>query len=676
MQPLRNPFHELYLTETISSEAFVDVFSDVLIDHTLELFQSGNVVLRGVGGSGKSMLLNLLRPEVRIAYSKAGESFPVPDAYSRFVGAGINLTRSGAIAFGQRSIEEDADANWDQLPLYFGDFVNYFIVRDVLRSLYKYKEGMHSQGLEHVGIRFDERVTSDFATQLSANPCWSEYLSGVTTFEQLLQRIEQRLVAYRSFFNYNIDSIPEDIKKSKSGIGEPISATAEALWATGVVRADVSFYIRIDQYEQLLEIQGSSPDRHLGALYAATINRLLGARDSRVSYRIGTRHYAWRQPNLQIYGTTSVLERERNYRDIDLDDILRRSESSPGLFPRFAEDVFRRRVVHSGYQRLPEKTSYLRAIFGRDMPPEEKVGHYARNGRGSIIGSEDDWPDETTRLLTQLSKENPLSAKLGEAWVRQQTRRQRQVMPTSEHLPWDDKPYWKKERIQLAAMQIAASRAQRMIWAGEKDLLALSGGNVLVFVSICQHIWGAWMRSIRGEPGCTDRTAPRIDPLVQSEGIQLASHDWHEKLTELPGGHERQRFIDLLGRILRDQMLKDRAMSSPGANGFSLKLSDLEQDQKVKRFLENSVDYAALYDRLHTTRNKDRERRRKWYLSPVLSPYFQLPVAHTKEPIYVDCTTVREWLVEAKVFSQNEAAANEKVRARMKQDDAQKKLFE
>ena len=92
-----NPFHELYMTETIRPNDFVDVFSPLLVSDAMELFQPGNVVLMGVQGSGKSMLLALLKPQVQIAYRRAERSFPVPDEFNRFIGAGLNLTRSGAI---------------------------------------------------------------------------------------------------------------------------------------------------------------------------------------------------------------------------------------------------------------------------------------------------------------------------------------------------------------------------------------------------------------------------------------------------------------------------------------------------------------------------------------------------------------------------------------------------
>src|SRR5882757_7560716 len=99
-----NPFFELYVGDRISSEEFVTVFSPFLIDHAEALFLPGNVVVTGIQGSGKSMLLSLLKPGVRLQYCNAGKDFPVPKRLQKFIGAGINLTHSNAIDFGNRRI--------------------------------------------------------------------------------------------------------------------------------------------------------------------------------------------------------------------------------------------------------------------------------------------------------------------------------------------------------------------------------------------------------------------------------------------------------------------------------------------------------------------------------------------------------------------------------------------
>src|SRR3569832_777550 len=99
-----NPFFELYVGERISSVEFETIFSDALVRHAESLFLPGNVVVTGVQGSGKSMLLSLLRPEIRLQYAKSGARFPVGEDLLDFLGCGVNLAHSNAIDFGNRTI--------------------------------------------------------------------------------------------------------------------------------------------------------------------------------------------------------------------------------------------------------------------------------------------------------------------------------------------------------------------------------------------------------------------------------------------------------------------------------------------------------------------------------------------------------------------------------------------
>ena len=102
-----NPFFELYVGDRLSSEEFVEIFSPFLVKYTEALFLPGNVVVKGVQGSGKSMLLSLLKSDVRCRYTQGNGRFPVQRQLCKFIGAGINLAHSNAIDFGYRSISKD-----------------------------------------------------------------------------------------------------------------------------------------------------------------------------------------------------------------------------------------------------------------------------------------------------------------------------------------------------------------------------------------------------------------------------------------------------------------------------------------------------------------------------------------------------------------------------------------
>lgn len=652
-----NPFHELYVTETARPDEFIRLFSPLLVQHALILFQPGNVVVRGTQGSGKSMLLNLLKPETRCAYNNAKIEFPVPQRMSRFVGAGINLTRSGALDIGQRPIHGTVTEDERLFPLYFADFVNYWIIRDVIRSV----QTMAENRPVFADIISADRLDS-FASDLCHQECWFGYLDGHSTIQALTLRIEERISVYRAFHMYNIRELPDEIVRTKTNIGEPLSQAAESLRRSRLVGLDVPLFVRIDQHETLCRSDDLRPS--LGNEYRRIINKALSTRDPRISYRIGTRRYAW-QDDLKVFGSGATLEILRDYRVVELDDLLRRKENpSTWIFPAFAEDVFRRRLDYAGF-RLP-KHDTLRAVMGSSAKPGAAAREYVGTTEASrALKLEPDWPQIWRTSLVELFATDPLAAKLAEAWVRQKgdlrKRGDRLNAPPPKSHPWN-KVYWRKERVRQAIFQLAARCAQRPVWAGADQILGLSMGGTLVLISVCQHVWDAFMRSQLGllPEQRRDPVKEGIPQKIQAIGIQTASSYWYDKIIEQPGGSERRRFLDVLGRIFYEQLIADRAMSYPGHNGFSLVKDEFEKDPEVFPFLGDAVDFGDLFDAQHTTKHKDGRQRIKWYLSPILSPYFKVPESHVKEPMYLTVHTVREWLAEAGVLPSSNAATKSK----------------
>ena len=256
--------------------------------------------------------------------------------------------------------------------------------------------------------------------------------------------------------------------------------------------------------------------------------------------------------------------------------------------------------------------------------------------------------------MDDLFELDPFEAILAAAWVRQKglpsSVNRLAADPPRGGAPWD-KEYWRKERVRQALMQIAARAPHRLKWSGKDQILALSGANSFVFLSICHEIWDAMHRARRAAKVTRDEQGGGsvIDRNAQSVGIYAASEVWYRKIIEQPGGSDRQRFVDVLGSKFRDWLLDDNAMSHPGRNGFSLDLAELKERPRVAEFLKDAVAYGDLYSVAHTTKERDRKPRQKWYLSPILSPFFQIPETHTKEPYYARVGEVEAWLLEADV---------------------------
>jgi len=646
-----NPFHELYVGESIGPDKFVNLFSSVIVEHALSLFQPGNVILKGLPGTGKSMLLNLLKPSVRIAYARSNEEFPIPKEFRNFIGAGINLKRSGISDFGQRPIESEAD-NLVTSPIYFGDFLNYWVVTDILASINKLVEDDESKLIaKEIGINLAESKLNKFACAFSKMDCWHGYMSDITNYAEFKDKINNRITTYRDFLNYNLASLPDDIKNTKTLIGEPVTRCVSLLREHGIIDNEVKVYIRIDQYEELAWLDDSI--LNIGTSYQQIIHKLLGMRDENVSYRIGTRHFAWTGDKI-MYGTTARLEKKRNFTEISIDNVLRRPENKrTWVFPKFADDIFARRIRLSTY-KYDARIDLANYVFGKNMSPLEQALKYLPNEREKAVRFEEHWPQKWCDFLRELSKSDPLSARLGEAWARQQGKEDIvNNVPSSKPYPWD-KVWWRKERIEQALIQIASRNSQQLYWYGKDDILGLSGGNILIFLSLCQHIWDVWIRDNRNNYVDDNLSLPQINYVVQSVGVRETSNDWYEDIANEKGGKERKLFVSYIGTTFYNKLVDDKSMSYPGNNGFSLTVKDWEKNPKVAQFLNDATDYGDLYDGPHTSKSKEKNPRHKWYLNPILSPYFKIPYSHTKEPIYLDYRTLNDWLVKSLAMSEDE----------------------
>ena len=94
-----------------------------------------------------------------------------------------------------------------------------------------------------------------------------------------------------------------------------------------------------------------------------------------------------------------------------------------------------------------------------------------------------------------------------------------------------EKIWWKKERIELALVQIAGRCQQRPLWSGFCELIALSGGNILTFLSICQFIWDTQNQIGKEErsPTGLSEIDPKSKRLVSSRRATIGLRRFHRK---------------------------------------------------------------------------------------------------------------------------------------------------
>ena len=639
-----NPFFEVYVGDRLTSNEFVNIFSPFLVDHARALFLPGNIVVKGIQGSGKSMLLSLLKADVRLEYMKAGADFPVKGRSGRFIGAGVNLAHGNAMDFGYRAISKDAE----ETALFFADFVNYRIILDLFQSI-RSLASPNQKPTDGLAINLAEETEFEFVKIVEAADAFQGSLQKCRTIADLEQRIAKRLNSYVRFLHRNDHELDEQIRSSKTDMGTPISTTVSALKRSGMVGEHVPVFIHIDQYEELANISSDSfpsPD------YRSVVNRALARRDNNVSYRIGTRGHAWRNHG-RILGTTARLEEERDYKFVDLDLLLKREENpKTWIFPKFVADVFGRRLKHVGIApKDADGGVLLDTVFGGGVSAEEKARRYGGRSPARAVKLDAEWPEDFKQQLLELSKTNPLDARLIEARALQRVDRTAprgtRILPDqlSMAIAKDvSREWWRKERLELALVQIAGRCQERPRWSGHKEIIELSGGNILAFLNICQNIWDT--QTQLGQQRTTSQLSLIADDL-QAIGVFKASEYWLKKISRETGrSGDRSRLVLQLGVMFARELHADRQMSNPGHNGFSLLDSELASPEAadVRHLLEEMVDYGTLTSSPHTTKERDRGARTKFYLNPVLCPQFKIPYKRLKEPIYVHVEDVIDWM--------------------------------
>jgi hypothetical protein len=667
---LTNPFTEGYVTHTVTERQFAQFFSPELVDSARAIFQTGNVIVRGTQGSGKSMLLRLLDPTIRRAYHELEkerkltktEQFPIPEELRDFVSAKVDLNKSGLLDIVNTLPPDHEHSDIQFLALAFGDFLNFWLLYGLLDNIDWMRK--HSEVFEHL-VGGQEQLDS-FASSFAREECFFGSLDRVVGWQALKDVVRERVIHYRAWANGNRD-LPPAVRETKTSIGEPLGRSVKALHVSGALTRTTHVFFAIDQIEALWFQKETK--RSLGMVLRREIHQLLGSRDNRAYYRIGVRRHDWGENSDLAMRDGRNLEEGRDYLITDIDDLLRKGEYAKNwTFKRFARDVFERRVKATfvDFTGLPESLHQTSDFFGSSPEPQDLVAEIIKKpdetGR-KLLMLDKDWPEEWTsaimdcyhRRVANLPMEprkeckyDPLNALLLSAWGLQTGGRGRKAAKQrrfdsrspggASEPPWNQaKYYWRKERYPLAIVQLCSRHGQKLQWWGERKVLSLSGGNILRFITISRLAWDYWQR-VDAQTAVAKHKIPIVETSTQASAILEASRQIRESLRRQPGnpaGDVRIRFLDKLAQWMRDKLLADVAMRYPGGNGFSLRDDELAKHPDLKRLIHEAVGWGDLYEREHTSKIKNDGKRTKYYPNPSLSPVYQLHESHTKEPLYV-----------------------------------------
>jgi hypothetical protein len=598
------------------------------------------------------MILNLLR--YRILTEFLGNAPDLPGYLSDstpFIGISVNLTRAGFSAFGKRSIAKSVFGQPDEsLEIdCAADFLTHFLFREFLLAIrFCYSEaGVNLR--QWAGLPLDS-IPPDFVASLRDWGRWAGFYSRCSTLDELLRRCESRLDAWRSFLAGGRGGFSREIVDSLTPMEDALHMMGDTLRTLDANRR-ISLYVTLDQYEELIGLN----IQH-GTELQRIVNSLLRARDPVVFYKMGVRTSDWGRET-RVSGSSLKLERQRDYVQIDLDQVLLRTESAgpfnrrraerKWLFAQLAEDVALRRIQLEA--RRPVSVKDIREMFG-DLEPHKEAAAYLKSAKFPEHIDRSRLPEELRAELKKQSASGDLDAldlHLAIAWSWQCVKRRR---PTNEIIdayktrPWQHK-WWRKERIEFALVQLASACSQRRRFFGWDTIVFLAGGNISAFLFEFSLLWD-YLQKQHVDP----HSLPSVPARIQSDAILAASKAWADRdQSDYTGGEYRRIAIGRLGNAIRRSVLDDRAMSNPGHSGFSLRDQDLSAQEwrEISEFLWNGLKWGVFEVRPHRSKQKGDGPRHKWYLHPLLSPILEIPFKRVKEPLYInDLAIVKGWFFE------------------------------
>ncbi len=647
---IRNPFRSALVTELLENvDLYRDIFSDnILVGQACSVFQPGNVVVTGPQGSGKSMILNLTRLKVLAHLSLNEETWPkiLNQDVPPFLGISINLTRAAFYTFGKRSISKAMNRAHDPLLDTEGaaDFISQYLFIEFIKSVNILKEKDYENLRHWLGISIDDLENEAIVSEIANWPCWKSYYANCSSWNALLEKSMNRLDTWRRFLNTDIDEIPQAIWTTKAQPDNVLHSIGNLIREISKAKKAASLFVYIDQYEVLKELNTSH-----GVELQRLINTLIKSRDPVVFYKIGARTYDWGQ-ELKITGSESRIEIQRDYSIVNLADVLISTEDKRSRnYQDFAIDVACRRL--KALQDLEFNPKDFKTAFGKWNAFEEATLYFksSKKAQKTIINLPVEIKNSIIRICGKGA--SSLEYRLASAWSLQKVQRKQDIFAVCKQLrekPWFANKWWVKERKEIGLVQIASHANSQRRYYGWDTLCFLSGGNITVFLLLCSEIWDVAARQgihpVRQNP---------LNPRIQTEGILRASTNWRERDRNEDEGSRRYYAINRIGKAIYESIRKDIALSNPGHTGFSLSEDELyrvdDENLKVKRFIEDAVSWAIIEERHHTSKNKGDFTRRKYYLHPILSPYFKIPIKRVKEPYYTNIESVSSWIYSDKI---------------------------
>src|ERR1035441_9427669 len=251
---LSNPFSLGLTTELLEKPSFYkQAFSErILVGETLAVLQPVNVIVTGPQGSGKSMILNLLRyPILNEFLNEDSQLPPYLEGATPFLGIAVNLTRIGFSAFGKRSISKAVYGRLDNRVEIdcAADFLTHFLFFRFLLALSFCYSDPGARLRKWLGL--PEECPRALAPSLAQWGRWAGFFHGCNTLEDLITHCEDRLNAWRSYLAGGREGFPREVIETLTPMEDALHMMGDSLRRLDPSQR-ISLYVTIDQYEELI----------------------------------------------------------------------------------------------------------------------------------------------------------------------------------------------------------------------------------------------------------------------------------------------------------------------------------------------------------------------------------------------------------------------------------------
>lgn len=675
----KNPFISAYITEKVSETRELLPFYSFLPYQSFreQLEQQNNAFLAGRKGVGKSMLLKVYEPEMMslIWNSNDAEHITAREAMPRaVVGAYFNLSTPDARLSLFRGRGRD-DSWW--LAAY-SDYLNCILFEKAvaaIRMMCSVKTWSKASGFEGRNPLQDRAVIRHIIASLRRESSGFDSVTSITSLENYFL---EKKTSWMRFLN---DTNPLPVAHPPDSmlmLGIPLFALTSAINSVASRPSKLRLFILIDQYEALFDQRKALDLRPIfnQAMHSATRGGV------GVEFKIGTRHYAFR--NLNLPGSSGQIEFNREAVILDMDT------SRDSWYPEFAEDLFRKRLASiQSAGSLPRGAGNFRKLVPGLKPRDEAEAYRGKSGQNiqkhlrcfERRWSEYGFADATIENIMRASglrDVHPLTATIAciglTRWIRDgraeplfkiqlpgriSARLDDQIIENARELvrliEWRYEHGEAKARkhdktlraiddfihdVEEAALFILASsyKNQRKIVCGFDSILKISSGVALVLIEI---LFQAYKLLI------ADGGDPLTDPIPikhQSTAVYQVAGEWY---AQMPLKHDYgitiQTLIRGLGRSF-SKLQVEPTVPEPAPNGFSVKslgLNLFELDGRSPRsepraLISEAVSWGFLEEKQHQDKSKGSPPRASYRLNRVLCPYFGITPISKKDPMYVD----------------------------------------